>query len=181
MTRMNHLRFLPLLAGAVLLTGPAAAGDTDSSSPVARVDLFVSVDCPVANAYAPEINRLHDEYRPKGVRFRLVYPYSELEKTEVREHVEEYGLEPDTVIDREHRLVKRAGASITPEAAVYDRDGELVYRGRINNLYADFGDRRRVVTEHDVREVLDALLTGREVTFRETDAIGCMIEAPGGE
>src|SRR3954467_14364527 len=34
--------------------------------------LFVLADCPIANGYAPQINRLAQEYGPRGVRFFLV-------------------------------------------------------------------------------------------------------------
>src|SRR6476469_8439663 len=40
----------------------------------AIVFLFASVDCPVSNRYAPEVQRLHAAFAPKNVAFWLVYP-----------------------------------------------------------------------------------------------------------
>ena len=36
--------------------------------------IFVRSDCPISNRYAPEMQRLHDEYDPAGMQFYLVYP-----------------------------------------------------------------------------------------------------------
>src|SRR3989442_1606376 len=36
--------------------------------------IFISVDCPISNRYAPEIRRLHAKFAGRGVKFWLVYP-----------------------------------------------------------------------------------------------------------
>ena len=35
----------------------------------AVVIFFVTTDCPLSNAYAPEMNRIEQTYAPRGVRF----------------------------------------------------------------------------------------------------------------
>ena len=45
----------------------------------------------------------------------------------------------------------------------------------IDNQYAALGKPRRVVTTHDVRDALDAVLAGRAVAHPETEAFGCFI------
>lgn len=169
------MKRLALHFGTALLLVVSAAAE-DRTEKIAEVHFFVTPDCPVANRYAPEINRLFEAYSARGVAFRLVYAEPSLSDEAVARHVEEYGLEPEFVVDRGHVLVERAGATVTPEAAVYDRDAKLIYRGRIDNLYADFGARRQRATEHNVRDVLDSLLRGEDVAFTETEAVGCLIE-----
>ncbi|MGB0241752.1 MAG: hypothetical protein ACPGIH_13055, partial [Verrucomicrobiales bacterium] len=61
-------------------------------------------------------------------------------------------------------------------AAVYNSTGDLVYRGRIDNLFNDYGDKRRVVTEHNLRSVLEKLIKREPLLFKEIKAIGCYIE-----
>lgn len=148
----------------------------DGEGAAITVDLFVAVDCPIANAYAPTINRLHEAFAPKGVRIRLIYPESSLTGKEIASHREEYGLLPEGFPDPEHELVKRAGARYTPEAAVFDAGGTLRYRGRIDNLFSDYGDRRRTVTEKYLEDAIRRLVAGETVEFHETEAIGCLIE-----
>ncbi|GIT77890.1 MAG: hypothetical protein Ct9H300mP32_2720 [Verrucomicrobiota bacterium] len=65
---------------------------------------------------------------------------------------------------------------VTPEAAVFDAKGRLIYRGRIDDLYADFGKKRARPTRHDLRDTLDALLAGKRLTKRTTKAVGCYID-----
>ena len=146
------------------------------SVPVASVDLFIAIDCPIANGMAPEIERLHLAYREKFVVFRLVYPDRDLTEEAVKQHRTDYGLTAPAVIDRDHSLVKRAGATTTPEAAVFDAKGVLVYRGCVDNRYSALGDRRREATEVYLRDALDAVLLGKKPPVERTLAIGCLIE-----
>jgi hypothetical protein len=142
----------------------------------AAVVIFITTDCPIANSYAPEINRLHLAYSSRNVRFTLVHVDTELTDEKASKHATDYELKPAVVIDRKHQLVQATKAKVTPEAFVYDVDGKLRYRGRINNLYADLGQRRSQVTVHELRDALEAVINDREVATKETEALGCFIE-----
>src|SRR5690349_8988813 len=56
----------------------------------AIVFVFVRTDCPISNRYAPEIERLHQKYKPRGVAFWLVYPESDTTSDEIARHAKEY-------------------------------------------------------------------------------------------
>lgn len=142
----------------------------------ASVLIFVLHDCPIANAYAPEIARIAKDYRGKPVRLALVYVDPDLTTKEIQKHRKEYGHEGCTAFfDRKHLLVKATGADVTPEAVVIDRSGRIAYRGRISNLYANYGKRRRKATQHDLRDAIDAVLEGKPVKNPRTEALGCYI------
>ena len=141
----------------------------------AIVLLFIRSDCPISNRYAPELQRLYKEYSPRGVEFHLVYPESGLTETAMEVHRKEYGYTIPALLDARHQFVNRAGASITPEAAVFIQ-GKLIYLGRIDDLYADLGKARRVPQHHDLEEVLSAAVAGKSIPPHETKAIGCAIE-----
>jgi hypothetical protein len=94
---------------------------------------------------------------------------------EAAQHVDEYQIKVPVVLDARHEWVRKAGVSIAPEAAVFSRDGELLYRGRIDNRYADLGKRRAVVTSYDLRDALQAILAGQPIKAPRTQAIGCTI------
>jgi hypothetical protein len=78
-------------------------------------------------------------------------------------------------VDRRHELVRATGVTVTPEAAVIDRAGQVVYRGRIDDSYAALGQPRRPVKNADLRNALDALIAGKPVEKPETHALGCYI------
>ncbi len=141
----------------------------------ATVLFFVMHECPVANGYAPEIGRITSEYSAKGVRSFVVYVESDLTPKAARQHARDYGYKSGVVLDPQHRLVKAAGASISPEAAVLSPAGEVLYRGRIDDRVADFGKRRAEPTRRDLRLALDAILAGQPVSARLTKAVGCYI------
>ena len=141
----------------------------------ATVFFFVLHDCPVANGYAPEIIRITSEYAAKGVRCFVVYAESDLTPEQAREHARDYGYKSGALLDPQHLLVKAAGATVSPEAAVLSPSGEVLYRGRIDDRVADFGKHRVEPTRRDLRLALDAILAVKPVSTRLTKAIGCYI------
>ena len=151
----------------------------------AGVVFFVQTDCPVSNGYAPEIQRMCREYADRGVSCALIYEDVEtgtsrgrLDAT-VRAHLRDYRYDGiPAAIDATRAVARHAKATMTPQAVVVDRGGEIRYRGRIDNFYAALGKPRQRVTERDLREALDAVLAGRPVTRPETQPIGCHITDP---
>jgi hypothetical protein len=77
--------------------------------------------------------------------------------------------------DPEHKLVKQSQAQITPEAAVFDSNGRLVYHGRIDNLYEDFGHARKSATTHELSDAIEAAIAGKPLSGKATPAVGCYI------
>jgi len=168
---------LPLLA--VLVQTLAGASVDPLRAPdgtKAIVFLFTSTDCPISNRYAPEVRRLAETYGSKGVVFRLVYPNPAETASAIREHMAafQYSGAAEAFRDPAHALVKLAGATVTPEAAVY-AGGRLVYRGRIDNRYVELGVERPAATERDLANALAAVVAGKPVAAATTQAVGCYI------
>lgn len=141
----------------------------------AAVVVFVTTDCPIANAAVPELNRIVADYAEKGVSITLVQVVPDLTDDRAKEHAKEYAIEAPVVIDRKHKLVEATGATVTPEAAVYNTKGELVYRGMIDDRFASYGRRRAAVSKPYLRLALDDLLAGREIATPRTEPLGCYI------
>jgi AhpC/TSA family protein len=141
----------------------------------AVVLIFMRTDCPISNRYAPEIRRLHDLFSPKAVAFWLVYPGARESVDAIRRHVEEFGYRCDVLLDPRHSLVRTAKAKITPEAAVFVPGRRLVYHGRIDDRYVDFGKMRPAPTMHDLELVLESILANKPAPVAVTHAVGCFI------
>jgi Thioredoxin-like len=137
--------------------------------------IFVSADCPVSNRYAPEIKRLYEQFAPQGIRFRLVYPNPLDDQSVIAKHLQDYAYPQIAERDRNHALVKMAGVTITPEAAVFDKRQRLIYRGRIDDRFVELGRERPAATGHNLRNALTAVLAGKPVAPSRTQAIGCFI------
>ena len=140
----------------------------------ASVLLFYGHDCPVSNGYAPEINRICASYT--NFAFYIVQVDPDLTKAAAKEHARQYALQAPVLLDPEHRLVKRLKATVTPEAVIVGKKSQILYRGRIDDLYASLGKKRSAATQHDLREALDAISAGKPVKKKETKANGCLIQ-----
>ncbi|MCB9385339.1 MAG: hypothetical protein H6509_12060 [Bryobacterales bacterium] len=173
-----------ICAAAAFAAGPILLRDVDGVSHgtlqdgerKATVLFFVLTDCPISNVFAPEIDRICTEYGEKGVGCFLVYVDPEKSDAEIRAHAAAFGHgDRPAIHDVDRALTEKVGATITPEAAVFSPSGEMIYRGRIDNLYASLGKARRQATEHDLRNALDEILAGAPVTTPRTQAIGCFM------
>jgi hypothetical protein len=135
--------------------------------------IFVGVDCPISNSYAPELNRIIADYTQRGVAFYLVYADPTVTADAVTKHASDFGYTCPALLDPQHALAKQVGATVTPEAAVLSPDGTPLYRGRIDDLYLELGKRRYAPTTRDLRNALDAIVQGRRVATPVTRAVGC--------
>jgi hypothetical protein len=192
-TLARHLAAALFIALLRLLAPPGADGqsldvlsldgrhiDPFRVAPASRATVFVftRTDCPNSNRLAPTIEQLRREFEPRGVRFWLVFVDPAEPAPAIRAHLTEYGQHATAVRDPRHTLVEFSGATITPEAAVYvigDGAPRLAYRGRIDDRYVDFGRARPQPLKRDLREALEALLSGRAVVPQTTPAVGCII------
>jgi hypothetical protein len=147
---------------------------TPLASQATTVLIFITVDCPIANAYAPEIKRIIAAYSSKGVKFYLVQTDPQIPVAAAKKHASDYGYKVPVLLDRNHGLVKAAGATVTPEVAVYSK-GKQMYLGRIDDLYYGLGKRRAIVRSRDLRAALDAVLAGRKLPKSAVPAVGCII------
>ena len=138
--------------------------------------IFVAHQCPMANAYAPEIGRLCKEYSKQGIAFRVVYSERDLNFAEAARHAKEYAYPCPAILDRELRLATRFGATITPQAALISPSGDVLYLGRIDDIYADYGKRRARPQNRDLRNAIEDTLAARAVVRPKTPALGCRID-----
>jgi peroxiredoxin len=141
----------------------------------ASVIIFVLQDCPISNKYAPEIQRLADEFEKKGARVFLVHVDPELSDRDAAKHAQEHQYKLPVLVDRKHALVGALNAKIAPEAFVIDGDGKVQYRGRIDDRYVALGKPRHEVQRRDLRLAVEAVIDGGTVEVHETEAVGCFI------
>ena len=191
----NFRRFRIGVAAAALLIGAYLAFDAEKPAEEMLTDvagrshrlpgrgecralvlLFVTHECPMSNGYAPEIARLCQDFATRGVAFRVIYAERDLTPADAARHAKEFGFPCPAILDRELQLTARIGAITTPEAAILSPDGAVIYLGRIDDIYADFGQRRSQPRHRDLRDALDAMLNGRAVPKARTPPLGCRID-----
>ena len=137
------------------------------------VYVFTTTDCPISNRYAPEIQRLAAKFESKA-RFVLVYPVPSDTPAMIQAHKKKFAFAIESVRDADQKLVKLTGATVTPEVAVM-RNSQLLYRGRIDDRYVDFGKDRQVASQHDLEVALESATTGKPIAVKQTQAVGCIL------
>jgi hypothetical protein len=176
-----------VLAGSATAAASSAQGVVDlegrpvdplslaASNTRAHVLVFTTTDCPISNRYAPEIARLAAAYAARGVRFWVVYPVPGDTPDKIQTHVTQFGLNLPIARDTLAALVRQTGVSVTPEVAVIDRQGQVAYRGRVDDRYVDFGVDRPAPTTRDLDQALSNLLAGKPIAPKTTRAVGCIL------
>lgn len=141
--------------------------------------VFISTDCPIANAYQPRLRELDQEYRSKGVSLFLVHSTLGITSAVAHAHADDFDLSIPVVLDGDQAIAKRVGATVTPEVVVLERGKEEpIYRGSIDNLYAGYGKKRRQANKHFLKDALDQWLSGQPIAEPKTNPIGCFISIP---
>jgi thiol-disulfide isomerase/thioredoxin len=142
-----------------------------------HVVVFVSQECPIANAYAPTLRELAASWADKPVKLFLVHVDPDLTLEVAKQHAAEYELPGTVLLDPRQDLAKALGATRTPEAFVVCDTG-TAYHGRIDDQWAALGSRAQEAGIHDLRDAVTAVLAGKPAANPVTDATGCLLPEP---
>jgi peroxiredoxin len=165
---------------------PGVDGKTHSLKDYAAAKVLVVVftcnHCPTAQAYEARIQKLHDDYKDKGVALVVISPndplavrLDELGYTDLGDSFEDMKLRAGHhkftfpyLYDGETQATSRAfGVLATPHVFVFDAGRKLRYAGRFDDSDV------KTVKSHDARNAVDALLAGKPVPVETTRVFGC--------
>ena len=104
-----------------------------------------------------------------------VHCEADLSATDAAKHAKEYGLTFPILLDPTQKLARAVGATITPQAVLLSPQGDVLYRGRIDDRFALNGKRRDVPTRHDLADAIESVLAGKSPPEAETKCFGCPI------
>jgi peroxiredoxin len=153
-----------------------------ASSPVLAV-VFTCDHCPIAQMYEKRIEKLYEDYGPRGVAVVAIQgndpnalTIDELDSSDLSDTLDDMKvryawkhLHYPYLYDGETQSVTRAyGPQATPHVFIFDKDRKLRYQGRFDNSY-----RVEKVTTQDARNAIDALLAGKAVAVSQTNVFGC--------
>jgi thiol-disulfide isomerase/thioredoxin len=140
--------------------------------------LFIRTDCPISNRYAPTIQEMSAHFG-KHAQFFLVYPVDSESSAQIRKHLKDFGYTLPALRDPDRDLVRASQVTITPESAVFAANGQLLYHGRIDDWYAEFGRARPAPTTHELSSTLEAAIAGKPAPVATAPAVGCYLpDAP---
>lgn len=148
--------------------------------------VFTCNTCPASQLYEARIQKLHDDYRGKGVTVVAINPdrpaalrLADLGHTDVGETLDDMKLRAEHrhlgypyLSDGQTQAVSRQYRVVTmPHIFVFDAARTLQYDGRI-----DDDPQEARVKSRDVRDAIDALLAGRRAPVSRTPVAGCPVK-----
>ncbi len=141
------------------------------------VIIFSCNHCPYAQAWEQRIIDLQAQFKPQGVKFAVInandpvkYPADSFD--EMKKRAKEKGYNFPYLWDESQEVARAYGATRTPEVFVFDADRRLRYHGAVDDNFED----PNAVTQHYLRDAIEALLAGQEPPVAETPPVGCTIK-----
>ena len=138
--------------------------------------VFSCNHCPYVQAYETRMVQLQQDYLPKGASLVAInsnddagYPEDSFENMITRS--KEKGFNFPYLRDETQGVARKYGAICTPHIFLFDQQRVLSYKGRID-------DNRNPtdVKSHDLRNAIDAVLSGKAPSVQETRPFGCSIK-----
>jgi peroxiredoxin/mono/diheme cytochrome c family protein len=141
----------------------------------AIVIVFLGVECPLSNQFAPVLADLHKEYAGKGIAFVGINSNAQDGRERVAAHARRHNIPFPVVKDVGNKVADAFTARRTPEVFFVDSSGMIRYQGRIDDQFGIGYSRAGKPTRRDLAIALDEILAGKAVSVPRTEASGCRI------
>ncbi len=179
---------LPLGTPAPSIELPSLDGTTvtldDFSDADALLVMFICNHCPYVRHVEKELSSLVTEYQERGLAAVGISSNDVEQEPEdtpegLREQVDRVGFTFPYLIDESQDVAKAYKAACTPDFFLFDGDRKLAYRGRMD---ASRPKNDEPVTGEDLRQAIEAVLEGKQVSGEQLPSMGCAISwKPGNE
>ena len=133
--------------------------------------IFISVQCPISNAYNERMSKLAEDYGARGISVIGINANKSESVEAVKAHATEKHLNFTILKDPANKVADLLGAQHTPEAYYLDANNKLLYHGRIDN-----STDTAKVESNDLRNALDSALAGKPIQKATSLAFGCSIK-----
>lgn len=157
---------------------PDSYGKTRELSEFRKSDVlvfvFLGTECPLAKLYAPRLQKIADRFSDKSVSIVGVCSNVQDSLTEISAYANRAGVRFPMLVDNEQKLADLLEATRTPEAIVLNREGVVLYRGRIDDQYA-ISVAKRSPSREDLVLAIESSLKGEAPAPDRTPAPGCVI------
>jgi peroxiredoxin len=138
--------------------------------------IFSCNHCPFVKAWQGRIASIGNAAKGKGVGVIVINPndpaaYAEDSFDEMQKRAQQLGFTFPYVADATSDVARAFGATRTPEAFLFGKDGKLVYHGAI-----DDSKEADQVAKRFLQDAIDAVTAGKDIPVKETKFVGCGIK-----
>jgi peroxiredoxin len=166
-----------------VVTGKSVSLTTFAGSKALLV-MFICQHCPFVIHVKPELARIGQDYRSKGVGIIAIsandaVKYPQDDPDHLKAMAQDLNLNYPLCYDESQNVAQAYQAACTPDFFLFDGDLKLVYRGQLDSSRPG---NDVPVTGADLRAAIDAVLTEQPVSAAQMPSIGCNIKwKPGNE
>jgi thiol-disulfide isomerase/thioredoxin len=140
--------------------------------------VFINAECPIANAYQPSLQKLKSDFSKYEIDYVMIHADPTISVEAARTHRKDYSINWSVAIDHQNAIARQVSAKVTPEAFLIDSKGNILYQGRIDDRYPEYGKKRSAPTREDLRIAMEEFVSGKQIAIAKTTAIGCLIRIP---
>ena len=137
--------------------------------------VFLAADCPVSDEALPRLNKLAVTFQKQNVEMFGVISGQSITRQQAREHYSKFRLKFPVILDSANNLRKLTGATHSPQAFVFDRRGQEIYRGLIDDS-SDRAGKKASPRKNFLADALQAAAGGHRLPVSRTQPIGCQLE-----
>ena len=136
---------------------------------------WTNPDCPIfQRVYKAKIMQgVYNDYKDRGIVWLGVNSTNYMKNDDNKKWATAQGVSWDILNDAPGTVGHAYGATNTPHMFIIGKDGNLVYKGAIDN--DPDGDRKDGKINY-VRQALDEVLASKPVSVPETKAYGCSVK-----
>ncbi|RDJ32392.1 MAG: thioredoxin family protein [Crenarchaeota archaeon] len=141
-----------------------------------KLIIFMCNHCPYVKAKVEAIKEIHEKFSDKvavvGINSNdpIAFPDDNFEN--MKKTASEKGIKFDYLVDDTQEVAKRFGAMCTPDPFLFDKNGNLVFHGRIDNAMKP----EDVATEKTMIDNITKLLNQEKIQKDFDPSIGCSIK-----
>ncbi|HHP7242690.1 MAG TPA: thioredoxin family protein [Cyclobacteriaceae bacterium] len=150
----------------------------ESKSSIATLIMFICNHCPYVIHIREELLNVIHEYQTRGISFIAIssndirkYPEDATDK--MKEYALKYNFDFPYLFDETQEIAKAYQAECTPDFFLFDKNLQLVYRGRFD---ASTPGNNKPITGKDLKNAMDCLLDENEVPADQYPSMGCNIK-----
>jgi peroxiredoxin len=143
----------------------------------ALIVIFSCNHCPYVQAYEDRIKQIQEDYKTEGVSVVAInsnedmnYPDDSFKNMKKRFLEKKFNF--PYLRDDDQYVARAYDATHTPEIFLFDKQRKLAFHGKIDDNWQE----PKKVQNHYLKNALDELLEGKEISVPETFTIGCTIK-----
>ena len=134
--------------------------------------------CPLVQKRVPELARLKKTYESRGILFCMLNANPQDEREEIASEAQEFGIGMPVLKDDSQLVAQMLGVKRTAEVFLIAAEGKkIVYRGAIDDRMTYQKEKPKAEATF-LRDAIEQLLAGEEISTPMTEAPGCKISMP---